>query len=43
MEVYGMVEFVALEAFRAVAGISPGRTRLSIFMHSLNRGPTNGT
>jgi hypothetical protein len=39
---YGMVERVALEAFRAVARTSPGRTRLSI-MHSLNRGPTNGT
>ena len=39
---YGMVELVALEAFRAVARTSPGRTRLSI-MHSLNRGPTNGT
>ena len=38
-----MVERVALEAFRAVARTSPGRTRLSIFMHSLNRGPTNGT
>ena len=38
-----MVERVALEAFRAVARTSPGRTRLSIFMHSLIRGPTNGT
>ena len=34
---------MALEAFRAVARTSPGRTRLSIFMHSLIRGPTNGT
>ena len=37
---YGMVERVALEAFRAVARTSPGRTRLSI-MHSLNRGRTH--
>ena len=35
-----MVERVALEAFRAVARTSPGRTRLSI-MHSLNRGRTH--
>ncbi len=37
-----MVERVALDAFRAVARTNPGRTRLSM-IHSLKRGPTNGT